>query len=520
MRSSSCSALFVLLLGADVNSMHAPVAHLTQGLQDLGCKLRKLEAQQFLTKLDHNAVGDWFLQHGHLDPNASVGDHHGFQQHGHPDPKTRVYNDGFWEDVEGGSEEESEKDELTQLTPADHSYIKADYCNAAMCLFFLFLGVGVIRFFLLRCSCVFDTSTRHFSCSHEQKQPEREKEEEAHDAQMEPVPEPVQPAQERVDNEKKSFHSDSSVQKNLTPNSIFPNGHTHEHDAQRLLLGGGGRGAHTQPNSLKIEVQEGIAANDDHPAALQAPETLSSGMDVEESMAMETAGPSNDDSLASPPASPATTGSTGEATPALVGQDNKRKREATKWFDPLQENQRPYYYNTSSIAANGDPPTTSSSISPPHSPATAASTGKVTPASVGQDKKRRRSTGNDDPPADSSSDVGQKAARRSDRKIERTNFFLHDKVQDQTSYPKKGQQKRTGSVEMTSRQLDLQKIDDGGEEGGGCHSLEAVGGLAAVAAAASTNNTGDDEGCSSATAAAANVAAADEKNEEEEEEKG
>jgi len=503
MHSSSCrlllcSALFVLLLGADVNSMHAPVAHLTHGPHDLGCKLRKLEAQQFLTKLDHNAVGDWFLQHGHPDPNASVGDHHGFQQHGQFDPNTSVYDDGFWEDVEGGNKEELEKDELTQLIPADHRFI-----------FALFSGIGVVGIFLLCCRYIFDISARHLSRSHEQEQLEQENQEEAQDVQMEPVPEPVQPTQVRGDrNEKNPFRSDSSVKRSLTPNSIFPNGHTHKHDAQRPLLGGGGGGAHTQPNSLRIEVQEGIAANDDHPAALQATETLSSGTDVEGSMAVETAGPTNDDSRLDRRSNPST------------GQDNKRKREATKRFDPLQGNQRPYYYNTSSIAANGDPPTTSSSTSPPDSPPTAGSTGKVTPASVGQDKKRRRLTGDDNSPADSSSDDGQKAARRSDRKSERTNFFLHDKVQDQTSYPKKGQQKRTGSVEMTSRQLDLQKFDDGGEEGGGCSSLEAVGGLTAVAAAASANNTGDDEGCSSATAAAANVAAADEKNEEEEGEKG
>ena len=260
------TALLVLLPGvaardfdADVHSMHAPVTHLRQGPQDLGCKLRKLEAQQLLKNLDQTAVGDWFLQDGH------------------PNPETSVYDDGFpqhgeWEMEEGGEKEETDEDELAKLTPATYLFILADGVPSVLAMFALLAGVSVVWGFLLHRLSVSDASARHSVCSHEPEQPQQEKDEEGGDIQMEPVaPEPVQPAQGRLESNGESrFRTNRSVQENLF------------------------------------------------------------GMEVQGRLAVTTADPNNDDhatasSPSSPPASPPAAGLTGEATPSTP-KDKKRRR--------------------------------------------------------------------------------------------------------------------------------------------------------------------------------------------------
>jgi len=129
-----CTALLALLLcaaardfDADVNSMHAPVAHRRQDSQELGRKLHKLEAQES-QKLNPNptTVSEIFPPHGHPDPNASVGDD------GFPPDLSASVRDGFLQHGEvgrvwGNDKEGTEKDELAQFTQAAKFFISADY---------------------------------------------------------------------------------------------------------------------------------------------------------------------------------------------------------------------------------------------------------------------------------------------------------------------------------------------------------------------------------------------------------
>ena len=301
-----CTALLALLLcaaardfDADVNSMHAPVAHRRQESQELGRKLHKLEPTN---------VNDIFPPHGHPDPNASVGDD-GFP----PDLSASVRDDGFLQHGEvgrvwGNDKEGTEKDELilAQFTPAAKLFISADYDLSVVVVLgviVIVIGVNALLFLVdVVCSfrrhpwCVSDSDALHSSCSHEQDEPEQEQEE-TEGEELKPVaPELVQPVRENV-SRGVGFRTNNSVKRHSPQHSTFSNGHTRVQNAQQHPSLGGEVGR-IQQNSL-----ETIAK-----ILLKAAETVSGRMQVGFSTAAETTATS---SPASSPASPTTAGSTG-----------------------------------------------------------------------------------------------------------------------------------------------------------------------------------------------------------------
>mmetsp|Transcript_33740 Transcript_33740/g.54404 ORF Transcript_33740/g.54404 Transcript_33740/m.54404 type:complete len:375 (+) Transcript_33740:75-1199(+) len=334
-----CTALLALLLcaaardfDADVNSMHAPVAHRRQDSQELGRKLHKLEAQESKTlNPDHAAEDDGFPPHGHPDPNASVDDD-GFPQHGQPDLNAGVCDDGFLQHgevggVEGIDKEEAEKDELAQFAPAAQCFILADYdVSVVLGVNVIVLGViallfcvGVVCGFRLHRVWVSNTNAR--SCAtmlapaHEQNELEQEQEE-TEAEELEPAaPELVQPAREHVRRKEIGFRTNSSVKRHFPQHSTFSNGHTRVQNAQQHpSLGGEVGPSHMRQNSLET-----------------SPVAVDKKMRVDFRTAAETTGQSNDkhpttSSHAFSPASSTTTGSTEEATPPPAEQANKRRR--------------------------------------------------------------------------------------------------------------------------------------------------------------------------------------------------